>query len=261
MKKQIALLLSAAALTASLFAQSSKMILVEGGTFQMGDASQKDAPVHTVTVSSFYMSQNKVSVDEWMNEIGVYPDGYYGKRVPKLQWKDTIVGNVSWYDAIIYCNRKSVSEGLTPCYASNGDKDSITYAKSIRIEFQNVTCDWNADGYRLPTEAEWEYAAYNEKRISDFSKNYPEWCWDWYSSSYYLASKNSKNPHGADYGEPVFSSGGKYGGYIMCRSVRGGGKNEGWLPPVYHRSYLNPAEYEFLVGPLPVSFRVVRNAK
>ena len=64
------------------------MIKVEGGTFQMGNSSEEDAPVHNVTVSDFYISQTKVTINDWMNEIGGYPDGYeekyYGRRVPRL---------------------------------------------------------------------------------------------------------------------------------------------------------------------------------
>ena len=250
----------------SAFAQNT-MLYVKGGTFQMGseDSADKDAPLHTVTVSDFYITQTKVTINDWMNEIGAYPDGYeekyYGRRVPRAQWTTTAVANVNWYDALIFCNRRSVDEGLTPCYASNGSKDAITNSQYFRTEFPNVTCDWSANGYRLPTEAEWEYAARNEKRVKDFQKGNSEWCWDWYSSSYYQASKNAKDPHGPDYGESIFSSGGQYGGYIMCRVHRGGVNSEGRVIRIDQRRWLAPVEYEGLVGPEPLSFRVVRNGK
>ena len=283
MKKNILLVCLLLAVLAPLAAQNSGMVYVEGGTFQMGSKEESDAsPVHSVTVSSFYMSRAKITIDEWMDEIGAYPEGYEenrtGTRVPKINWKTTAVENVTWYDAILYCNRRSVSEGLTPCYASNGSKDAITYSKAFRTEFPNVTCDWSANGYRLPTEAEWEYAARDGKRqsatnyiggnnaqkamtavtadgIAQMGAGCSEWCWDWYSSTYYAASGNANNPHGPDYGEMKFSSGGQYGKETACRVLRGGNST-----PVYSRMSLNPVEYEFLVGPFPCSFRVVRNA-
>ena len=283
MKKNILLVCLLLAVLAPLVAQNSGMVYVEGGTFQMGSKEESDAsPVHSVTVSSFYMSRAKITIDEWMNEIGAYPEGYEenrtGTRVPKINWKTTAVENVTWYDAILYCNRRSVSEGLTPCYASNGSKDAITYSKAFRTEFPNVTCDWSANGYRLPTEAEWEYAARDGKRqsatnyiggnnaqkamtavtadgIAQMGAGCSEWCWDWYSSTYYAASGNANNPHGPDYGEMKFSSGGQYGKETACRVLRGGNST-----PVYSRMSLNPVEYEFLVGSFPCSFRVVRNA-
>lgn len=256
-------------LCASLFAQNNPLILVKGGSFKMGNSSEADAPVHAVSVSSFYMSQTKITIEEWMNNTGVYPSGYEenysGRRVPQNMWKTTAVANITWFDAIVYCNRRSSFEGLTPCYASNGSKEAVTNASSIRMELPNITCDWSANGYRLPTEAEWEYAARNEKRIKDFSKGNPEWCWDWYSSTYYTASKNAVDPHGPDYGDLIFSSGGQMGNETMCRVLRGGCDEVNHanpvVHPVYQRSRLSPREYESLVGPVPFTFRVVRNAR
>lgn len=81
-------------------ASQNQMVYVKGGTFKMGDSSQKDAPVHTVTVSSFYMSKDKITIEEWMDNIGIYPTGYEenynGTRVPQLLWKTTAAANIAW---------------------------------------------------------------------------------------------------------------------------------------------------------------------
>ncbi len=115
-------------------------VLVEGGTFQMGSPDSEawrsgDETQHTVTVSNFYISAYELTQAEYESVMGSTPSSFSGERLP--------VENVSWLDAIAYCNARSESEGLTPAYTING---------------QSVSWDRSADGYRLPTEAEWEYA-------------------------------------------------------------------------------------------------------
>ena len=274
----LALVLAATAVVgAPLAAQGAGMILVKGGTFTMGNTDQSkkndynadEFPAHKVTVSSFYVSERPITLEQWMYEIDIYPDGYIerykNKYVHRNQWKTTTAANITWFDALTYCNRRSLAEGLTPCYASNGSTDAVTNPKYFRAkeDLPNITCDWNANGYRLPTEAEWEYAAgkgvlksdypYNGGPgfSGDFADSEAEWVWDWYSSSYYQVSGNSVNPRGPDYGETRYSAGRE----APCRVVRGG------IRRVTSRSQLPPTDYEFTVGPLPIAFRVVRNAE
>ena len=118
----------------------SDMILIEGGTFTMGSPTNEperdaDEVQHNVTVGSFYMAPTEVSQSEYAAVMGINPSEDQGDDLP--------VESITWYDAIAYCNALSEAEGLTPCYTVSGT---------------TVTWDRSADGYRLPTEAEWEYA-------------------------------------------------------------------------------------------------------
>lgn len=115
-------------------------ILISGGTFEMGSPDGEawrsdDETLHTVTVSDFYISPYELTQKEYQDICGVNPSNFVGDDLP--------VENISWLDAVAYCNARSERDGLTPVYVINGE---------------NVSWDRSADGYRLPTEAEWEYA-------------------------------------------------------------------------------------------------------
>jgi len=115
-------------------------VLIEGGIFEMGSPDteawrSEDEILHTVTVSNFYMSIYEVTQTEYSEIVGNNPSSFKSDELP--------VENVTWLDAIRYCNARSEKEGLTPVYGIDGN--TITWNRS-------------ANGYRLPTEAEWEYA-------------------------------------------------------------------------------------------------------
>lgn len=113
------------------------LITLPGGSFIMGSDNDniEERPTHAVTVRMIAMGKYEVTQKQWREVMGNNPSEFIGDDLP--------VEKVSWPDAIAYCNARSLSEGLQPAYVINGN---------------STTCNFNANGYRLPTEAEWEYA-------------------------------------------------------------------------------------------------------
>jgi formylglycine-generating enzyme required for sulfatase activity len=131
-------------------------VLIPGGTFIMGSPASEpqrrynESPQHQVTVSSFYMGKYALTQKEYQTITGTNPSDFKGDKLP--------VEQVSWYDAVTYCNARSIAEGLEAAYNVNQDRVDPDNSGDIDPLKWEVTWNQSADGYRLLTEAEWEYA-------------------------------------------------------------------------------------------------------
>ena len=180
----------------------------------------------SITIPDMYVCDHEVTRGEFKELMGTDPStaSAYDKDGNKLTGDDVLnnpVNYVNWYAAIAYCNKLSLKENLTPCYSVSGitDWENLAYSSiptSSNSTWDALTYDKEADGYRLPTEAEWEWLARggenytyagsntvddvawygtntnktgtrdvktkkaNGYGLYDMSGNVIEWCYDWY---------------------------------------------------------------------------------
>ncbi len=211
-----------------------EMVRIPGGDFVMGDdgGEEDQRPAHRVQISPFAMDVCEVTQESYRTLMGKNPAKFTGSDHP--------VERVSWYSATQYCNMRSLREGFTPCYHA-----------------ETLECDFAADGYRLPTEAEWEYAcragttsqwsfgndlravgkhtwyhgnaakkthpvrqkAPNPWGLYDMHGNVAEWCNDFISESY-DPSVADRDPLGPSLGDERVLRGGSWQGTAdACRSA------------------------------------------
>jgi acetoin utilization deacetylase AcuC-like enzyme/formylglycine-generating enzyme required for sulfatase activity len=200
-----------------------ELVLLPAGDFSMGQpGGRADEAPHAVSVAAFYMDRCPVTQAHYEAVTGANPSKRKGKENP--------VERVQWADAARFCNACSARDGLTPCY-----------------DPQTWECRFEADGYRLPTEAEWEYACragsrtryffgddaakaspyawfkphsegmahpVGQKRpnawgLHDMLGNVWEWCNDWYGDRYYPESPRD-NPRGPETGQQRVLRGGAW---------------------------------------------------
>ena len=204
-------------------ASGGELILIPAGEFTMGQqGGRAEESAHAVSVASFSMDRDLVTQEFYEKIMGVNPSKRKGKQNP--------VERVQWTDAARFCNRCSELDGLSPCY-----------------DLQTWQCRFEADGYRLPTEAEWEYACRagtqtvyffgddaakarqygwfkphsegmahpvgrklpNAWGLHDMLGNVWQWCNDWYGEGYYRESPGD-NPRGPAAGRQRVLRGGAW---------------------------------------------------
>lgn len=160
MRTSAALLLPALALLLAACTPKvpENFVRVDGGSFKGTKTSYTGKPV---TLPSFYLGKYEVTQQEWAAVMGDNPSRFKGDTLP--------VENVSWYDCIEYCNRRSLREGLAPYYTIDKNTPDPANRNVIDTIKWTVTTNPGANGYRLPTQAEWEYAASGGQRSRNFT--------------------------------------------------------------------------------------------
>jgi formylglycine-generating enzyme required for sulfatase activity len=238
------------------------MVFIPAGEFIMGDndGDADEKPAHQVQVGAFYMDTHELTQKAYEALMETNPS--------KSKGPDKPVEQVDWYHAVLYCNMRSLKQGLKPCY-----------------DPKTLACDFTAGGYRLPTEAEWEYAcragtqgkysfgdasdklrtyawfkenaaqtthpvgqkAPNPWDLYDMHGNVAEWCHDFYGETYYQKNA-SPNPRGPSAGDKCVLRGGSW------RTGADGSRSSA-------RNSETPRFADACFGSDSYGFRCVRNAK
>jgi len=227
-----------------------EMVLIPAGRFEMGSRTGQadEAPVHEVAIDAFWMDRTEITQAQYGKLVLGNPSHFKGPNRP--------VEQISWADAALFCNKRSRAEGFQPCY-----------------DEETAACDYAADGYRLPTEAEWEYACRagsktdycfgsdprqlkphawfeanaaktthpvrqtqpNAWGLFDMHGNVAEWCNDVYDKDTYKTSPKA-NPRGPAEGEKYVLRGGAWNASATaCRSAYRVGEDPGFQDACFAR--------------------------
>ena len=222
----------------------------------LGDKEQSNNQEHTVNLSAYYIGETEVTQELWQAVMGNNPSHFTSS-------KKNPVESISWYDSIVFCNeltQKVSGLGISECVYYRDTSFSAIYTAADAVSSTVPHIKWDAKGFRLPTEAEWEYAAMggqyhkyagtdnetelteyawykvnsdnmthevgtkkaNKYGLYDMSGNVWEWCWDRYSSS--TPASGQTDPQGASTGPHRVFRGGSWGSNadVAARAFRSG---------------------------------------